>query len=212
MTYAMARGVTFFMLMMEATHVLTFVCSDLRRARLLFSRMSAPSPSPSASLAEEGDVKMALKAWKVMSKKVDDYTVTKPLTRTSSFDLRKPSSRSSWLHLYPSYTNSGQEFSDTMYSDVLSRMPALTLHQHEYLWYSTRVDTYLLLSQSHSEGQSSFPHMSLAKPRECLSFGIIRGDGRNSWLTQAATSSLRLEVSSPRAASAPLFSYKIISM
>jgi hypothetical protein len=58
----MARGVTFFMLRIEATQVLTFVWSDLRRARLLFSRTSAPSPSPSASLADEGEVKTALKA------------------------------------------------------------------------------------------------------------------------------------------------------
>jgi hypothetical protein len=30
--------------------------------------MSAPSPSPSASFAEEGDVKMALKAYSAMRK------------------------------------------------------------------------------------------------------------------------------------------------
>jgi hypothetical protein len=66
----MERGVTFFMLIIEATHVLTFGWSDLRRARLLFSMMSALSPSPSASLAEEGDVNMALKACIEMRKVV----------------------------------------------------------------------------------------------------------------------------------------------
>jgi hypothetical protein len=60
--YAMARGVTFLMLMIEATHVFTFVWSDFRRARLVFSRRSAPSPSPSTSFADEGEVKIALKA------------------------------------------------------------------------------------------------------------------------------------------------------
>jgi hypothetical protein len=66
----MERGVTFFMLIIKATHVLTFGWSDLCHARLLFSMMSAPSPSPSASLAEEGDVNMALKACIEMRKVV----------------------------------------------------------------------------------------------------------------------------------------------
>jgi hypothetical protein len=51
------------MLMIEATQVFTLTGFNARRARRLFSRISAPSPSPSASLAEDGDVNMALKAW-----------------------------------------------------------------------------------------------------------------------------------------------------
>lgn len=62
----MDRGVTFFMLMIEATHDLTFAWSDFRLARMLFAIISAPSPSPSTSLADEGDVKMALKACSAM--------------------------------------------------------------------------------------------------------------------------------------------------
>jgi hypothetical protein len=58
----MERGVTFLILMIEATHVLTLAWLNARLARLLFSRMSAPSPSPSTSLAEDGDVNVALKA------------------------------------------------------------------------------------------------------------------------------------------------------
>lgn len=69
----MERGVTFLMLMIEATQVLTLTWLNARRARLLFSMMSAPSPSPSASLAEDGDVNMALKAWR---RDIFEYIIT----------------------------------------------------------------------------------------------------------------------------------------
>jgi hypothetical protein len=61
------------MLIIEATHVLTLTWFSARRARLLFSRISAPSPSPSASFAEDGDVKMALKAWSRDLISIHDY-------------------------------------------------------------------------------------------------------------------------------------------
>jgi len=53
--------------MIEATQVFTLAWSDRLWARLLFSRISPPSPSPSTSLAEDGDVKMALNAYNSIS-------------------------------------------------------------------------------------------------------------------------------------------------
>jgi hypothetical protein len=58
----MVWGVTFLILIIKAMHVLTLAWFNCRQARLLFSKMSALSPSPSASLAEDGDVNVALKA------------------------------------------------------------------------------------------------------------------------------------------------------
>jgi hypothetical protein len=73
----------------------------------------------------------------------------------------------------------------------------------------TKVNAYRSLLQSHSAGQSNFPQMSCTKPRNCLSSDLSRGDGRKSWLIQVAMRSFRVEVSSPRAASAPLLIYNM---
>lgn len=62
-TYAIERGVTLCMFMIWATWVLTFLPKNSFFARLLFSVMLAPSPSPRTSFAEEGDVNIALNAW-----------------------------------------------------------------------------------------------------------------------------------------------------
>jgi len=73
----------------------------------------------------------------------------------------------------------------------------------------TKVNAYRSLLQSHSAGQSNFPQMSCTKPRNCLLSDLSRGDGRKSWLIQVAMRSFRVEVSSPRAASAPLLIYNM---
>lgn len=72
---------------------------------------------------------------------------------------------------------------------------------------STCSNTHRSLFQSHSAGQSSLPQTSCANPRNCLSSGLSRADGRKSWLIHVAMRSLRVDVSSPRAASAPFLSY-----
>jgi hypothetical protein len=100
--------------------------------------------------------------------------------------------------------NRGHEFSDTMKSDVLSRIPAFTLPRFQRHVMVSKASAYRLSFQSHSAGQSKLPQMSCTKPRSCLSLDRSRDDGWKSWLIQAQTRSLRVEVSSPRAASAPL--------
>lgn len=72
----------------------------------------------------------------------------------------------------------------------------------------TEIDAHRASLQSHSAGQSNFPQISCTKPRECLSSALSKEDGRKSWLTQVVTRSFRVDVSSPRAASAPLLSWK----
>jgi hypothetical protein len=53
--------------------------------------MSAPSPSPSTSLAEEGEVKIAFNPWNAMSyESVREFRL---LAITNSFDLKSPRSR-----------------------------------------------------------------------------------------------------------------------
>jgi hypothetical protein len=61
-TYAIERAETLCILIICATCVLTFFPEESFFARRLFSIMLAPSPSPATSFAEEGDVKIALKA------------------------------------------------------------------------------------------------------------------------------------------------------
>lgn len=89
--YAIARGVTFLIPIMEATHVLTLAWSDRLRARRLFSIISAPLPSPSTSLAEEGEVKIALNPCQALSH--GSIEMTGPFTIINNFDLIKPCSR-----------------------------------------------------------------------------------------------------------------------
>jgi hypothetical protein len=58
--YAIERGVTFFILIICATCFLTLAPLKDFLARLLFWIISVPSPSPSTTFAEEGDVNTAL--------------------------------------------------------------------------------------------------------------------------------------------------------
>lgn len=98
-----------------------------------------------------------------------------------------------------------------MKSDVLSRIPAFTLPWFQRHVMVSKASAYRSSFQSHSAGQSKCPQMSCTKPRSCLSLDRSRADGWKSWLIQVATRSLRVEVSSPRAASAPLLICSIMS-
>lgn len=80
------------------------------------------------------------------------------------------------------------------------------------VWRFNTVNAHRSLLQSHSAGQSSFPQTSCVKPRSCLLSDLNKVDGRKSSLTHAAMRSLRVEVSSPRAASAPFLSCNAVSI
>jgi hypothetical protein len=206
--YAIARGVTFLIPIIDATHVLTLAWSCLR-ARRLFSMISVPWPSPSILLADEGEVKRAFNPYNVIMR--HESIRKNLLTITNSLDFMRPCSRLPASAAQFWYINRGHEFSETMKAVVRSRMPALTLDRGISVTcrrkqLGIRNITYTGSPQHHSAGQSNLPHMSFTNPRWCLSVVEMSGIGWNSMFTHDAMSSLRVPVSSPRAESAPRLS------